>query len=301
MDKPIKIGILPRTIAKIGVLWALLVMAVLLWQYSTYSGVFSILAEWQFGTFDTMFPIATIAVIVALLSLPFVVAFVLQKRRLRNRERVADRGSVKGRNQIVFLALAGAAVLAFVCGVVFAVLGFTGGGLADSGKTNSILALDRISVTDGAQVRARGWALKNRIGFYNERAIFSSRELYVVPVTISDESTRLQVFQQIDRPVSATRETQILEDTLRPERRQFSGVIRRSALPGGLARLYLSAGYEIEDPTYIVFKDRASAQWPYFNAAIDCAILTLLFAISAVLMKWHMRRQLAKGRGHQST
>lgn len=268
--------------------------------------MFSLLAEWQFRTFDRMFPIATIALVVFLLSLPFIILIAVRLWRRRKTGEPLIRRSLRISDIVVLKTFAGLTIFAAIVSLVLAVLGLRIGGTGDSDRPSGVLEVSGVAVADGTRVRARAWTLTNRVGFYIERFVVTGRELYVVPLTSDVDDTGVQVFLEVPRPPSLGEQGWIDQDRIaperRPERREVTGVVRRAALPGGLERLYRNAGYRIEHPTYVIFEDAASARWPYLSAAADIAILTILLGLCWLAMRWHVHKlKSGKARGHQST
>lgn len=280
--------------------------AVLAWQAYAYSGLFSLLAEWQFRTFDRMFPIATIALVVFVLSLPFIILIGVRLWRRRKAGEPIIRKRLRISDIVVQKTFAALTISAAIVSLVLAVLGLRIGGTGDSEKASGVLEVSDVAIADGSRVRARAWTLTNRVGFYIERFVVTGRELYVVPLASGLEDAGIQVFLEVPRPPSLGEQGWIEEGRIaperRPERREVTGVVRRAALPGGLERLYQNAGYRIEHPTYVIFKDTPSARWPFFSAAADIAILALLLGICWAAMTWHVRKlKSGKAQGHQST
>ena len=103
--------------------WASLVIAVLAWQTYAYSGVIAFLAEWQFRNFDRFFPIATIALLTALLVLPFVIVLMIRLRRMAkdappSRHEIIRRQTVGRRfTQVLSIGSFAAALIVVVIGV----------------------------------------------------------------------------------------------------------------------------------------------------------------------------------------
>lgn len=244
-----------------------------------------------------MFPVATVALLVFLLTLPFLLLFAARQWRVWKAGGAGlDRAKLRDRDRLVFRVFAAGTVLALAVGIALVVLGLR---IGVGDRASGVLDFDDGNVVDGARVHARAWVVSNRVGFYQERFLLVGRELFVVPLTGEETDTDLQIFMEVPRPQAAQGGN---AETIVPSRREITGVIRRAALPGGLERLYRNAGYDVKRPTYVVFEDLASARWPYFSAAADFAIFALLLALCGGAMAWHLRRlKLAKGLGHQST
>lgn len=272
-----------RMIAWIGLAWALVVSAILVWQAYNYTGVYGWIAEWQFRHFERLYPIATIAIIVALLSLPFILIVLFRTRRRRQLYGSPPEQIVLRREGLVSKTLTGLAIAAGIISIGLAIAGLAIGGLAERPITNLSFAPD--AAPTSGDVKSRAVVMTNRIGYYREGNFLAGRDLYVAPVAANTESTSIKYFMEIqERAASPAR----IQD--------ISGFMKAQALPGGLEQLYENAGYQIDDQTYVIFADRASARWPLLSAAGAMAVMTLLLLIGFALQKVYLRRQINKSR-----
>lgn len=264
-----------RTIGYVGLAVATVVALILTWQSFIYRGLFAALAEWQFRNWDRMWPFATIATLTGLVLLPFVLLVAWRLRRRRRLLGRADRLTVVARDTLIASVLK---ILAIVFGIIAAILvvyAFSIGTLADKPVAN--LSLEESATPEAGLVNARGTVMTDRVGYYRERLVFFGRDLYVAPLANSGTDNSIRFFVEIPQ-----------QDLERPERREFEGFLRRSAVPGGLERLYQNAGYEISRPTYIIFQDLSSARWPFFSAAGDLGLIALLLAICWLVLRRHI-------------
>ncbi len=281
-DTPLrKIDRTIRNIVMAAIGWAVFVAGILIWQAYEYIGVFRWLAEWQFATFDRMYPLVTIAAIVLILSIPFLIAIaVLQMRRRKVHGRFR-RGELLVRERV------GSRILLFAAGGFGAVAGLLGlfaltiGGIGDKAVTGFKLRGE--APASGMLVRGQAWALAGSKGYYRERAIFSTRDLFVMPIARSGGGTDIRYFVETDGP-------QVSE----PRLQAISGVMRQNAMPGGLTQLYRNAGYRVSNPAHVVFASRQSARWPYTSAAFDSAIIAVLLLIAFSMLRLHINRALKK-------
>lgn len=264
-------------IAWFATAWGLVVIAMLVWQSYSYTGIFAWLAEWQFRRFDRMFPVATIFLLTSLLILP---ALLLIGWRLRERRRLYGRASLE------LLTRRGTFLgkwLAILCGLFFFVaVGLALFGLSVSSGDNQPvrnLSLTNPGVAAGREVQARAWVRTDRVGYYRERLIFTKRDLYVAPLTAGENPSDIQVFLEVSPTKGA----------VAAERRVIKGFLREAALPGALEQLYQDAGYRIKRPTYLVFQAAASARWPFLSAAADLALIALMLGLGALLTRRHIR------------
>lgn len=267
-----------KALVLVAIAWGILVCSVLAWQAYMYRGIFATVAEWQFREWGRMFPVATIAAITFLLELPLIIAIALKARRRRRNYGPAKAKFVSARDSLfgrIFAALGG---VALVLAGILAVLGLTIGSLGD--KPFADLPLEADADLSGSFVRTRALVRMDRIGYYRERFVVTGRDLWVAPVTLSQEDRTIRAFVQVP-PVREASEAQVME---------VSGVARRAALPGGLRRLYENEGYSVARPAYVIFSSRPSARWPFFSAAADLAIAALLFFLTFGAFRAHERR-----------
>ena len=275
-----------RTLSIIAALWGILVCGVLVWQAYMYRGVFAALAEWQFREWDQMYPVATIALLTLLLELPLIILIALKLRRRRRNYGPVRAGLLSVRETVMARLFAALAGLAFVLALGAGILGLTIGTLGD--KPFTALALADDADVNGDFVRTRALVRMDRIGYYRERFVVTGRDLWVAPLTLSEDDRTIRAFVQI-RPTREASEAQMME---------VSGVARRAALPGGLRRLYENEGYSVARPAYVVFSSRASARWPFFSAAADLAIAGLLFLLTFAAFRTHARRMERRQAGN---
>ena len=267
-----------KVLAIIAVILGILVCGVLVWQAYMYRGVFAALAEWQFREWGEMYPVATIALLTLLLELPLIVAIGLKMRRRRRNYGPARAGLLSARDVLMGWLFAVLAALAVILALGAGVLGFAIGSFEE--KPTTQLVLDEDADLNGNFVRTRALVRMDRIGFYRERFVVTGRDLWVAPMTLSNEDQTIRAFVQI-RPTREASEAQVME---------VSGVARRAGLPGGLRRLYENEGYTVARPAYVIFSSAESARWPFLSAAADLAIAALLFLVAFAAFRAHARR-----------
>lgn len=260
------------------IVWAVLVAAILSWQAYDYSGVFGILAEWQFAQWDRMWPLATIALITFLLALPLLLLIGWRLRRRRNRYGSPGRSAVIRRDSRIAKGILWATGVAAVGAGLLALIGFAISGVSDKAAIN--LALDDTPPEGAKWVKMRGTVRYDRIGYYSERFVLIGRDLYVAPLTTGKEDNEIQYFVEIDPRESGKA----------PATETVEGIVRRASLPGGLEELYERENVMFEKPSFVVFRDKSSARWPFMSAAVDFLILALLFGLSFILFRIHLHR-----------
>lgn len=271
-----------RWVGAAGLVWAVIVMIALVWQSRTYTGIMATLAEWQFREFDRFFPVATIAVLTAALTLPFSLILAIRLFRRGKRRDHGDetvKPQPRPRSQVAERFTAVLAIGAIASALVVLVVGFNAG--VGSEKAQRISVDATLPADFEGPARMRGSLRLDRIAFYKERFVITGRDLWVAPLVSQDEAAPLHYFVQIrpQRPQAA-------------ETREVSGYLRKQAIPGGLARLYENAGYRVAPQAFVLFSDRRSALWPYYSAASDLAILALVAALLWSLLR---RNRLRKG------
>lgn len=257
------------------VAWTLVVMSILVWQAYVYSGLFAIIAEWQFRHWEQMFPVATIILVTFLLQIPFLILIGLRMRQRRRKFGPARADVVVHREKLAARIVSAVSALAVLAAIVLVIVALPIGGVGDKATT-------MISMRDGAshvnqQVRTRGLVRFDRIGFYDERLLITGRDLWVAPIVSSDDDRTIRYFLEVPRNAKAS-PAQVQE---------VSGIIRRAAVPGGLRKLYEYEGYSVPEPAYVIFASRASARWPFFNAAIDLVITALVGLLIVFLLRGH--------------
>ncbi len=266
-----------RTLGWIALVWALIVTSVLVWQTVEYRGIVAWLAEWQFRSFDRFFPVATIAILVFLLTLPFAILIGLRLRRSARRDVYSNREKASHRASLFALFLNAAMVVCGATAMVLFVIGLAQVNVTEKPRQVELSDL-AMGETDGP-VRLRGTVLLNRLGFYREGFVVTSRELWVAPLVADEGSRQIEVFVQVARGNAGA-----------PSSDAFEGYLKRRSVPGGLVQLYQNAGYDVTERPHIIFADAAAARWPYWSAASDLVILLVLLALVAVFHRSYRKK-----------
>lgn len=265
------------------VAWTLVVVSILVWQAYVYRGFFAVIAEWQFRQWEQMFPIATIILITFLMQVPFLILIGLRMRQRRRKFGPARIDVVIHREKLAALIVSAVSALALLAAIVLVIVALPIGGVGD--KATTIM-----SMRDGAshvnqQVRTRGLVRFDRIGFYDERLLITGRDLWVAPIVSSNDDRTIRYFLEVPRNAKAS-PAQV---------RKVTGIVRRAAVPGGLRKLYEYEGYSVPEPAYVIFASRASARWPFFNAAIDLVITALVGLLLVLLLRGHASHITKRG------
>lgn len=264
------------------VAWSLVVVSILAWQAYAYRGLFAAISEWQFRQWERMFPVATIMVVTFLLQIPFLILIGLRMRQRRRKFGPAQTGLVVHREKLAARIVGAVSALALMAALVLAVVGSTVGGADD--KPSITAPIDVGKPQGNETARIRGVVRYDRIGFYHERIFIMGRDLWVAPVFSSTDDRTVRYFVEVPRNTKASP----------AELRDITGIVRRSAVPGGLLRLYENEGYSVPETANLVFTSPASARWPFYNAAIDLTIIAFVGLLVVILLSSHSR-QLIKG------
>jgi hypothetical protein len=274
-----------RTLGWIAAVWSAIVAVVLVWQTVEYRGVVAWLAEWQFSTFDRFFPVATIAILTAILTLPFVVMITLRLRRASRNLELGGQSNLLQRATIVSVFLKAGIGASALAAVALFGLGLSQGSIAEKPVNLKLSALsspsDDLPIADG-RVKLRATVLLDRLGFYKEGFLFTSRELWVAPVVTDIADDEFATFVQVERSKAGN-----------PEALQVVGYLKKKSVPGGLAKLYANSGYSVSQKPNLIYADLRSARWPYWSAAADFAVLLLLLTVAAIFHNRYRKKMSA--------
>lgn len=270
-----------RNLVWLTLVWATLVGAVLIWQSYNYTGFFAWVAEQQFRLFDRLFPTATILLVVFILSLPLLILIALRLRRRHKKYGSPSAREVLARDISLRKVLGFIAIAAFVGAAILMLIGQSIGSLTDKPIAN--LSFQTGAAPTSGYIDTRALVLTDRISFYREALPLAGRTLYVVPVVENADSKAIKYFLEIPK-----------QDAEPAQRRDISGFMKAQSVPGGLAQLYENAGYDISEPTYIIFEDHISARWPWFSAAGTATVAGLLLLLGVLVQTVSIRRQSKK-------
>lgn len=266
------------TIGSITVAWAIFLLSIMAFQTYTYTGMIAQLAEWQFRTFDRFFPVATISLLTGLLVLPLAIVLLLRLRQYARGRAVPLTETIRrasvGQNfhKFVFALTSIGAFLLFT-------IGMTAVGLNEKPYRLSVSASPPASIAGLATLDAT--VRYDRLGYHQDRFLFRGRDLWLAPA-VANNSRSIRYLVQVP-PQRARAST----------RQIMSGYLRPRALPGGLKRLYQNAGYTFNEPTYVLFQSKRDIRWPWFSAAGQLAIMSIVSSIFWLLG----RRQIKELKG----
>tara|TARA_A100001391_G_scaffold188957_2_gene159961 strand:+ start:34858 stop:35724 length:867 start_codon:yes stop_codon:yes gene_type:complete len=254
-------------IGLVGVIWAAIVLTFLSWQLVEYRGLVATLIEWQFARFDSSWPVVTLTVLTLLLTSPITLMLLYRLRKARSDPKLTTYEAALRRSQMMRRFLAWIAGGLALCAVAVASLSLTIGGLREKPLPISLADLRTGEKIEGLVVMD-GTLQLDRVGFFEDRLLFSGKTLWVAPVLDPANDNAITLFVEIGK-----------RDAGPPERLRFEGVLRHAAARGELRTLYRNAGYRVHQPTYVLFADTASARSSYLRAAIDLLVAALVFLV----------------------
>ena len=271
-------------VARLLMLWVLIVTLYFLWEANRYSGLYALLAEWQFEQFGQYWPALTLALLILVFGSPF--AGLLRSRDHADRRDLPDR---RGREAAVSTSSRFARLLfAFAGGLAGAALltllwTLTLPRIAPAGPLVALGSSRAIDPPLGAAT-VRGRPAYTRTSAFAQDLLVTSRAVRFAPILAPGEDDRtIRYF------------VELLPDDFGPQRAtptvsDFNGVLMRNTLPGSIVRLYRYAGYRIDSPSYVLYTSDKTLRWPYYVTAAQLAIGALLSLLAALLQRRHVRR-----------
>ena len=250
-------------------LWMLFVALFLLWQATSYRGIMSLVGEWQFDVIGRHYPTFNYAVLVFLLCLPGYLLFLRPRKRVDSeRPEAAIFRSARTMLRAMIAAAIGLAVAALVTLVVMLMLPGT------AGETQLIdLSKPVPAVLAQGPATLRGQIVYERTAGFDEDMLLVRRNFRFAPVVGPQQPPEtLRFFVQLPPVTDQTRSGPLA----------MTGVLKRNGLPGEIIRLFRYAGYQIDDPYYVLYLDPAAMRWPYWTLIAQFvigAVLALLFGL----------------------
>ncbi|WP_174284547.1 hypothetical protein [Sphingomonas bacterium] len=263
-------------------IWIALVSLFLLWQATSYRGIMSLIGEWQFNVIGRHYPTFNYVFLVFLLSLPgYLLFFRPRKRATAERLEAATFRSARVLMKAMLgaaIGLAGAALI-----IVIVMLSLP----RESGSSQLIdLSKPVPAVLSEGPATISGHILYERTAGLDEDMLLVHRNYRFAPVTGAGQpGTDLRFFVQLPPA----------DDQSRDGAFAMSGVLKRNGLPGEVVRLFRYAGYQVEEPNYVLFVEPSAMRWPYLTLVVQLAIgaiLALLFALVQRRRVRHIDRQI---------
>lgn len=268
--------------ARLLMLWVLIVSVYFLWEADRYTGLYALLAEWQFEQLSHYFPVFTFAILVIAFGSP--AAWLLRARRRADRRDLPDRhgydaGVSAGSNfRRTLFAFAGGLAGAAVVTLLFTLT------LPRIAPPRNVVEIGGPPAVDPplGPVTLRGQILFTRTAVFAQNLLVTTRGVRFAPIVATGASDqRLRYFVELRPrefgPIPAVR----AEDR--------TGVLMRNALPGSIIRLYRYAGYDVQAPTYMLYVSSETLRWPYYVTAAQLAIAALVALAAALLQHRHLR------------
>lgn len=258
-------------------IWLALVAVILLWQAASYRGIMSLVGEWQFNGFGRHYPTFNYVLLVFLLCLPGYLLF-LRPRPQEGREGPASL-LLRSATALLKALLGVAAGLGAAVLIVLVVMLFLP---RESGEVQRIdLSRPALTLPREGPTTITGDIIYERTAGFDEDLLLARRSFRFAPlVGPQDEEGRLRFFVQF-APV---------DERTRGGTSTVSGVLKRDGLPGEVVRLFRYAGYELDDPHYVLFTESAAMRWPYLTAMAQFAVGALLALLFALLQRRRIRR-----------
>lgn len=270
-------------VARLLLAWVLIVSVYFLWEADHYTGLYGLLAEWQFEQLSHYFPILTFALLVIAFGSP--AAWLLRTRRQADRRDIPDR---HGRDAAIITGMNFRRVLfAFSGGLVGAALvtvlwTLTLPRIAPPRATIALGSPQAVAPPLGP-VTLRGHILYTRTAVFAQNLLFTTRGVRFAPIVAPGRADeRIRYFVELrPREFGNRRGLPRLDDR--------TGVLMRNQLPGSIIRLYRYAGFEVSAPVYILYVSEQTVRWPYYVTAVQLAIAALVALVAALLQHRHVR------------
>lgn len=248
---------------RVAAVWAVVVLVALLWQARGYAGIVAIMAEWQFRRWGAYYPVVTVLISCAVLSVPLILALIVARRVRQRRERALPVDAIP-------LALAGSDRVRrflFVLAGVF-------------GAAALYCVLSAFMLGSGAQAgTARAAADLRAVARFGESALLVRRDLYFAPV----RGARGQSVRQFVEVVPTGHAVQ-------PFAIPEVGSVQRKALPGEIVALYRSVGIKVADDHVVRFRSVDPLRWRRLAYGAQFALASGVLMLAGWLERRRKRR-----------
>ncbi|MFT4025263.1 MAG: hypothetical protein QM676_00445 [Novosphingobium sp.] len=266
-----------RATAGVVAVWVAILALLFLWQRVEYLGIVALLAEWQFNFLGRSYPAISYLLPVTILALPALLLY--RRARRRHSEQRIARATLRSALAFQKMLLAVTAAVALAA-LVFVVLAFAISGKADGARRIDLAAPVVLPPADGPATIA-GSIIATRTSALRQNFLLGGRSQRFSPIVAPGaDGMDLQYFVELS-PAA--------ENPANRGAGEFSGILRRDALPGEIVRLYRYAGYHITDPHYVLFRDVASARSADLQTAAQLAFVALVFGVLALLQRRRVR------------
>lgn len=267
-------------------IWIAIVSIVLLWQATTYSGVMAIISEWQYNNFGLQYPTFNYVFLVFLLGLPGYLIFLHRRSREGGRAGMVFRSAEAFMRGLFGFAIGyGVAAVAALLALAMAPSG--GGTLQQIAVGQSQVALPHEGATE-----LRGAIIYERTAAFDRDLFVVERHTRFAPMVAPGSNTvELRYFVQMPPVDKRSREgTSVMR-----------GILQRNGLPGEIVRLFRYAGYQLDEPHFVLFGDVWDLRWPYLSTAAQLALGSVLSLLAGLWQRRRIGRLRETGRTPQNT
>ena len=259
------------------IIWMALVALFLLWQATTYQGIMSFVGEWQFNAVGRHYATFNYVFLVFLLCLPGYLLFLRPGRRPgTERPEASLFRSARAflRTLIGISAALGASVL-FALGLMLRLPSQQGPvRRVDAAQPNAVPPEEGPTILSGQ-------IIYERTAGFDEDLLFAKRSFRFAPVVGSRQgSNEIRYFVQLP---PADEHGQVSDTPM-------VGVLKRNGLPGEVLRLFRYAGYQVDDPNYVLFIEPSAMRWPYIATIVQFVVGALLALGVALLQRRRVRQ-----------
>ena len=258
-------------------LWMAVVTLFLLWQATSYRGIMSLIGEWQFNVVGRHYPTFNYVLLVFLLCLPGYLLFLRPRKRATSEQpEAATFRSAKALLKAIVGTTIGLGVAAMVIVVVMLFLP------RDSGPRQVIdLSRPVPAVLAEGPATISGSIIYERTAGFDQDMLLARRSFRFAPVVGSSQPAGdLRFFVQLPP----------FDNQVRGAALATSGILKRNGLPGEIIRLFRYAGYQVEEPNYVLFVEPSAMRWPYLTLMIQFVIGAVLALAVALVQRRRVHR-----------
>ena len=237
----------------LAALWVFFVTVFILWEAYRYTGIYAVLAEWQYDNLGHHLPSLSFILMVALFTSPAVLMLLI-RRRIHKGGQAFEETVVAvpaSRSARVFVALAGGLAGAALVTFCFAAM------LPEVKEPDQIIDIGRagsLTPREG-NVKLKGDVLYDRTSVFAQNLLVTTRGIRFAPM-IAAGATANDIYYFVEllpverkgRGVSRFTQTR-------------KGYLYTDKLPGSIVRLYRYAGYRVRAPYYAPTHTVASSAW----------------------------------------
>jgi hypothetical protein len=256
----------------------------ILWKAYTYTGIYAVLAEWQYDNLGHHLPSLSFILMLALFTSPAVLMLLIRRRLHKpgQASKQAVAAVADSRSARVFIALAGGLAGAALVTFCFAAR------LPEVGEPDQIIQIGRtgsLTPREG-NVELKGDVLYDRTSVFAQDMLVTTRGIRFAPMiaagATADDVRYFVELLPVERSGRGVRRfTQARK-----------GYLYSDKLPGSILRLYRYAGYRVPAPHYVLYATTATIRGPYFVTAAQLAFIALLSMVAALMQHRYARGHL---------